>query len=84
MKNNNKKTTKRSVAISFFFFMIIFLMFLTILPGFYNIEYFSTPMIIGKFLSGFLSLLFVAYNGASFIYKLLDYFESDKYKDGDL
>lgn len=84
MTNNKKKTTKRSVAVSFFFFMIIFLMFLTILPGFYNVEYFSTPMIIGKYLSGFLTLLFVACTGANFIYKLLDYLESDKYKDGDL
>lgn len=84
MINNKKKTTKRSVAISFFFFMAIFLMFLTFLPGYYNIEYFSTPMIVGKYLSNFLSLLFVAYNGARFIYKLLDYLEPNKHKGGDL
>ncbi|HBE3121327.1 TPA: hypothetical protein KL507_003691 [Escherichia coli] len=72
------------MAISFFLFMIIFLMFLTALPGFYNIEYLSTPMIVSKFTISFLCLLLVAYNGASFIYKLLDYLESEKYKDGDL
>ncbi len=68
MGNNNTQVTKRRVAISFFLFMIIFLMFLTTLPGFYNIEYLSTPMIVGKFTIGFLCLLLVAYNGASFIY----------------
>nr|BCT99086.1 hypothetical protein [uncultured bacterium] len=83
MGNNNTQVTKRRVAISFFLFMIIFLMFLTILPGFYNIEYLSTPMIVGKFTIGFLCLLLVAYNGASFIYKLLSYFEGLKNKRSD-
>ncbi|WP_407231141.1 hypothetical protein [Escherichia coli] len=84
MGNNNTQVTKRRVAISFFLFMIIFLMFLTTLPGFYNIEYLSTPMmIVGKFTIGFLCLLLVAYNGASFIYKLLSYFECLKNKGSD-
>lgn len=83
MGNNNTQVTKRRVAISFFLFMIIFLMFLTILPGFYNIEYLSTPMIVGKFTMGFLCLLLIAYNGASFIYKLLSYFEGLKNKRSD-
>ncbi len=82
MGNNNTQVTKRRVAISFFLFMIIFLMFLTTL-GFYNIEYLSTPMIVGKFTIGFLCLLLVAYNGASFIYKLLSYFECLKNKGSD-
>lgn len=83
MGNNNTQVTKRRVAISFFLFMIIFLMFLTTLPGFYNIEYLSTPMIVGKFTISFLCLLLVAYNGASFIYKLLSYFEGLKNKGSD-
>ncbi len=83
MGNNNTQVTKRRVAISFFLFMIIFLMFLTTLPGFYNIEYLSTPMIGREIYNRFLCLLLVAYNGASFIYKLLSYFECLKNKGSD-
>lgn len=82
MGNNNTQVTKRRVAISFFLFMIIFNVFNNS-SGFYNIEYLSTPMIVGKFTIGFLCLLLVAYNGASFIYKLLSYFECLKNKGSD-
>lgn len=85
MKNNNKKTvTKREVAISFFLFMIIFLMFLTGIPKFYDLSYLTTPMIVGKLLTAFVGVFLVAYNGASFVYKILSYFEGLKDKESDL
>ncbi|WP_407238552.1 hypothetical protein [Escherichia coli] len=81
MGNNNTQVTKRK-WLSAFLFMIIFNVFNNS-SGFYNIEYLSTPMIVGKFTIGFLCLLLVAYNGASFIYKLLSYFECLKNKGSD-
>jgi hypothetical protein len=84
MKNNKKKTvTKRDVAISFFLFMIIFLMFLTSVPKFYDLSYLSTPMIVGKLFTAFFGVFLVAYNGASFVYKILSYFEGLKDKGSD-
>lgn len=83
MGNNNTQVTKREVAISFFLFISIFLLFLTGIPKFNDFIYLSTPMVIGKIIMGFVFIFVVAYNGASFIYKLLSYFEGLRNKESD-
>lgn len=83
MANNKTKVTKREVTISFFLFIVVFLLFLSGIPKFYDFIYLSTPMVIGKIIMCFVFIFVVAYNGSSFVYKLLSYLEGFKNKESD-
>ncbi|HCR0531174.1 TPA: hypothetical protein OMS84_003886 [Enterobacter hormaechei] len=78
MRNKDDKITKKEVSINFFLFMVVFLLFLSFIPKFYNFNYISTGMVLGKIIMGFLLIFAVSYNGANFVFKLLSYLEREK------
>lgn len=76
MENKSERVTKLDVSKSCFWFLMIFSIFLLYIPNGNNFNYLSTLMIIGKIVSGLCLMFGVAFNGASFIYKLLGYLEN--------
>lgn len=76
MENKSKRVTKFDVSKSCFWFLIIFSIFLLYIPNGNNFNYLSPSMIIGKIVSGLFLMFGVAFNGASFVFKLLSYLEN--------
>lgn len=76
MENKSARVTKLDVSKSCFWFLLILMIFLLYIPNGNNFNYLSTPMIIGKIVSGLFLMFGVAFNGASFVFKLLTYLEN--------
>lgn len=75
MESKSEIITKLDVSKSCFWFLLILLIFLLYIPNGNNFNYLSSSMIIVKIISGLFLMFVVAFNGASFIYKLLGYLE---------